>query len=102
MEAQQRKHLRRSCPDCHFEILQINGHEPDQSQKCIDKIDNISKGGFRFVTSRRFELEDRIKAVIFFSGGDSQETLGRICYCNEDEDSGGFAYGFSIINGFIH
>jgi len=101
MGAKPRKHIRRACQACHCEIHQINGEEPDQSQKHIGRIDNISKGGFRFLTSRRFELEDRIEAVIFFSDGISQKTLGRICYCNEDEDSGGFAYGFSIINGFI-
>ena len=47
-------------------------------------------------------LEDRIKARIIYTDGRSQETIGRICYCNEDEASGGYAYGFSIITGFIH
>ena len=54
------------------------------------------------MTSKRFELEDRINAKIIFSDGSFQETFGRICYCNEDEGSGKFAYGFSILDGFIH
>ena len=54
------------------------------------------------MTSKRFELEDRINAKIIFADGSTQETFGRICYCNEDETGGKFAYGFSILDGFIH
>lgn len=102
MGAKTRKDIRRPCKACRCEILQINGRVPALSQQYEGSIENISKGGFRFVTSRRFELEDRIKARITFTDGRSQETLGRICYRNEDESSGTFAYGFSILNGFIH
>ena len=102
MGAKTRKDVRRACKACCCEILQVNGREPDQSQLYEGNIENISKGGFRFVTSMRFELEDRIKAKIIFTDGRSQESLGRICYCNEDEKNGDFAYGFSILNGFIH
>ena len=102
MDAKTRIDLRLPCKVCRYQILSVNGEEPDQSQQYHGIIENISKGGFRFVTSKRFELEDRIKAKIIFTDGQSQETFGRICYCNEDEDNGGYAYGFSIINGFIH
>ena len=102
MGAKTRKDIRRACKACRCEILQVNGSEPDQSQLYEGNIENISKGGFRFVTSMRFELEDRIKAKIIFTDGRSQESLGRICYCNEDEENEDFAYGFSILNGFIH
>lgn len=101
MDARTRKHLRLSYLGCRCEILQVNGAEPDQSQKCKGDIENISKGGFRFVTSARFELEDRIRAVIVFPDGESQQTFGRICYCNDDDHSDGYAYGFSILDGFI-
>ena len=97
-----RKELRQACKTCRCEILQVNGKAPDQSQQYEGNIENISKGGFRFVTSKRFELEDRIKARIIFADGRSLESLGRICYCNEDGEAGNFAYGFSILNGFIH
>lgn len=102
MDARARKHSRLSCQACRCEILQVNGLKPDRSQYYSGDIENICKGGFRFVTSKRFELEDRIKAMLTFHDGYSQETFGRICYCNEDETSGGYAYGFSIIDGFIH
>ena len=101
MDAKARKDIRQPCKACRCEILLVNGKEPDQSQYYEGDIENISKGGFRFVTSKRFELEDRIKAKITFTDGRSQETVGRICYCNEDEKNGDYAYGFSIINGFI-
>jgi len=102
MDAKSRKDIRQPCKACRCEILLVNGKEPDQSQHYEGNIENISKGGFRFITSKRFELEDRIKAKIIFTDGRSQETVGRICYCNEGEKSGDYAYGFSIINGFIH
>jgi len=102
ISATSRKHIRQPCKACRCEILLVNGKEPDQLQQFEGIIENISKGGFRFVTSKRFELEDRIKAMIYFTDGRSQESTGRICYCNEDEKNGGYAYGFSVITGFIH
>jgi len=101
MDAKTREDIRLPCGACRYEILSVNGKEPDQSQQYQGIIENISKGGFCFVTSMRFELEDRITAKIIFTDGQSQETFGRICYCNEDGESGDYAYGFSIINGFI-
>lgn len=102
MDAKTRKDIRQPCNACRCEILLVNGKQPDQSQQYEGNIENISKGGFRFVTSKRFELEDRIKARLIFTDGRSQETTGRICYCNEIQENGDFAYGFSILNGFIH
>lgn len=102
IRAKSRKYVRQPCEACRCEILSVNGKEPDQSQQYEGDIENISKGGFRFVTPKRFELEDRIMARVFFTDGRSQESFGRICYCNEDEANGQYAYGFSIITGFIH
>ena len=102
MDATSRKDIRQPCKACRCEILLVNGEKPGQSQQYQGSIENISKGGFRFVTSMRFELEDRIKAMIIFTDGRTQETMGSICYCNEDEKNRDYAYGFSIINGFIH
>ena len=102
MDAKTRKDIRLQCIACRCEILSVNGKAPDESQQYVGDIENISKGGFRFTTSKRFELEDRIKARIYFTDGRSQESIGRICYCNEGKRNGDFAYGFSIITGFIH
>jgi len=102
MDAKTREDIRLPCKACRYEILSVNGEKPDQSQQHQGIIENISKGGFRFITSKRYELEDRIKAKIIFTDGRSQETFGRICYCNKDEKNGDYAYGFSVINGFIY
>lgn len=102
MDAKTREDIRLPCSGCRCEVLSVNGEAPDQSQQYRGIIENISKGGFCFVTSKRFELEDRIKVKLIFTDGRSQETFGRICYCNEDERKGNYVYGFSIINGFIH
>jgi hypothetical protein len=102
MDAKTRKHLRQPCKTLRCEILSVNGKQPELIQQYEGSIENISKGGFRFVTSKRFELEDRIRARIIYTDGRSHETIGRICYCNEEEGSDEYAYGFSILNGFIH
>jgi len=101
IDAKTRTDIRLPCKACRYEILSVNGDEPDQSLQRQGIIENISKGGLRFATSRRFELEDRITAKIILNDGRSQETFGRICYCNEDRENGGYTYGFSIITGFI-
>ena len=94
-----RKHKRVSCEACRCEVLQVNGEEPNEKQAYKGDIENISKGGFKFVTRKQYQLDDRICVRLYFADGRSHETLGRICYCNDDE-KGGYAYGFSIISGF--
>jgi len=99
LENRSRKHSRHECAQCRCRILQVNGAEPAASQAYDGGIRDIGKGGFCFVTTIGYELEDRLLARLQFADGSSHETLGRICYCNEEAD-GMFAYGFSILKGF--
>ena len=99
MDAMTRKHKRMSCVNCRFEVLKVNGEEPASGQMLDGDIENISKGGFKFITSQEYKLDDRIIVRLHFADGRSHETLGRICYCN-DSEQGRYAYGFSIISGF--
>ncbi|MGD8803621.1 MAG: hypothetical protein PVG12_10585, partial [Gammaproteobacteria bacterium] len=69
MDAKTRKDLRQPCKALRCEILSVNGKRPEPTQQYAGIIENISKGGFRFVTSKRFELEDRIKALIIYTDG---------------------------------
>ena len=81
------------------QILTINGEaQTFLSQKSF-YIQNIGKGGFRFISDISFELEDRVQVLLRFPDGFSQEVLGRICY-NEDFGDKQTAYGFSVIEGF--
>ncbi|RLA43529.1 MAG: hypothetical protein DRR06_11890 [Gammaproteobacteria bacterium] len=81
------------------QILIINGEvQTFLSQKKF-YIQNIGKGGFRFISDVSFELEDRVQVLLRFPDGFSQEVLGRICY-SEDFDDNQKAYGFSVIEGF--
>jgi hypothetical protein len=63
-------------------------------------IENISKGGFRFLTRIGLEPENRLVARICFTDGRVHERAGRICYCDEDTHDGSIACGFSVISGF--
>ena len=99
-----RKDLRQSGKGYSIQIRQINGVlQEDATDEYID-IDNISKGGFRFITSIDFELEDRVQVVLSFPDDTTKEVLGRICYSELVEKNKSAvsdkAYGFSILLGF--
>lgn len=82
-----------------IQVLTINGEvQSELSEKSL-YIENIGKGGFRFSTDVRFELEDRVQVLLHFPDGHKQEVLGRICYSDTMDDNS-IAYGFSVIDGF--
>ena len=81
-----------------IQILIINGTVSEQAEKSY-YVENIGKGGFRFISDDEFNLEDRVKVLLRFPDGYSQEVLGRICY-SDSSDDGKQAYGFSVISGF--
>jgi hypothetical protein len=82
-----------------IQILIVNGEvQSDLSQKSY-YIENIGKGGFRFISDAQFELEDRVQVLLRFPDGRSQEVLGRICYSDTVEENL-MAYGFSVLDGF--
>lgn len=82
-----------------IQILIINGEVQNKLSLKSYYIENIGKGGFRFVSDVKFELEDRVQVLLRFPDGHSQEVLGRICYC-DNLDSDQTAFGFSVIDGF--
>jgi len=81
------------------QVLIVNGEVKSKLSQKSYYIDNIGKGGFRFISDAVFELEDRVQVLLRFPDGYSQEVLGRICYSEEVED-GMLAYGYSVIDGF--
>ena len=82
-----------------IQILIINGEVQNHLSSKSFYIENIGKGGFRFIADLALELEDRVQVLLRFPDEHSQEVLGRICYSDEiSEDR--IAYGFSVINGF--
>jgi len=83
-----------------IQILFINEKvQENLTQKSL-YIENISKGGFRFVTDLQLVIEDRLQVILRFPDGRTKEVLGRVCYCDTVKDSGKTAYGFSVIDGF--
>lgn len=81
------------------QVLIINGEVQNHLSQKSFYIENIGKGGFRFLADIKFELEDRVQVLLRFPDDHSQEVLGRICY-SEDHDGEQTAYGFSVIDGF--
>ena len=103
MEAEQvvteRQQERSTAEGYCIQILIINGDvQRNQFHKSY-YIENICKGGFRFICDIDFELEDRVQVLLRFPDDHTQEVLGSICYVDEAEH-GSTAYGFSIIRGF--
>ncbi|HEB57402.1 MAG TPA: hypothetical protein ENI98_14090 [Gammaproteobacteria bacterium] len=82
-----------------IQILIINGEVQNHLSQKSFYIENIGKGGFRFISDVIFEIEDRVQVLLRFPDGYSQEVLGRICYSDEIEGDQR-AYGFSVIDGF--
>ncbi|MDT8283765.1 MAG: hypothetical protein RQ982_13275 [Gammaproteobacteria bacterium] len=81
------------------QVLIINGEVQNHLSQKSFYIENIGKGGFRFISDVTFELEDRVQVLLRFPNGRAQEVLGRICYSNVI-DKKNTAYGFSVIEGF--
>lgn len=88
-----------SAEGCYFQVLMINGEMRDGLSQKPFYLENICKGGFRFITEDNFELEDRMQVMLCFPNAYAQQVLGRICYCDEVDDIR-TAYGFSVIDGF--
>ena len=82
-----------------IQILIVNGEVQSNLSQKSHYIENIGKGGFRFISDITFELEDRVQVLLRFPDDRSQEVLGRICYSDKIEN-GKVAYGFSVIEGF--
>ena len=82
-----------------IQILIVNGEVQNQLSLKSYYIENIGKGGFRFLADITFELEDRVQVLLRFPDGHSQEVLGRICYSDKLDDEQ-TAFGFSVIDGF--
>jgi len=82
-----------------IQVLIVNGDvQTHLSQKSF-YIENIGKGGFRFLADVNFELEDRVQVLLRFPNGYSQEVLGRICY-KQEVPGNRKAYGYSVMDGF--
>ena len=82
-----------------IQVLIINGELQTHLSHKSFYIENIGKGGFRFISDVNFELEDRVQVLLRFPDDHTQEVLGRICY-SDSLDDGTMAYGFSVIDGF--
>ena len=84
---------------CYIHILMVNGEMKESLSRKPYYLENIGKGGFRFISDEPFELEDRVQVLLRFPNDYSQQVLGRICYCDQVDDAR-IAYGFSVIDGF--
>lgn len=83
----------------YFTVLNKNGETQNHLAEQSFHIEHICKGGFRFLSEEKFQLEDRVQVQISFPDKHSQKVLGRICYCDVIDDYRA-AYGFSVLNGF--
>lgn len=82
-----------------IQVLILNGEVQSHLSQKSFHIENIGKGGFRFISDVPFELEDRVQVLLRFPDGHSQEVSGRICY-SVTIDEKNTAYGFSVMEGF--
>ncbi len=83
---------------CFIQILNKNGETQNHLAEQSFHIEHICKGGFRFITKEKFELEDRVQVQLRFPDEHTQQVLGRICYSDAIDDR--TVYGFSVLNVF--
>lgn len=83
-----------------IQILTIDGQVQEHISQKSFYIENISRGGFRFVAEIELEIDCRLLVLLRFPDERTQEVLGRICYSNTQDNGDGVAYGFSVIEGF--
>ena len=84
---------------CFIQVLSKNGESHSHFDEKYFHIEHICKGGFRFLSREKFDLEDRVSVQLRFPDKHTQAVLGRICYCDKIDDERD-AYGFSVVNGF--
>ena len=94
-----RSQERRAAEGYCIQILAVNDQLDSYLSDRSYYIENIGKGGFRFITDAVFKLEDRVQVSLSFPDGYSQKVLGRICYSDEIDEKR-TAFGFSILDGF--
>jgi Tfp pilus assembly protein PilZ len=82
-----------------IQVLSVNDKEHEEAANSSFFMEDICKGGFRFISNHDFELEDRLHVLLSFPDENSQKVLGRICYI-DDIGKGNKAYGFSVLDGF--
>ena len=83
-----------------IQILTINGQAQQELAQKSFYIENISRGGFRFIATISLEIDNQLQVMLRFPDNRAEEVLGRICYCDESIEGDGVAYGFSVIDGF--
>ena len=82
-----------------IQVLNKNGEAQSHLTEKYFHIEYIRKGGFRFLSEEKFELEDRVQVRLRFPDDRTQQVLGRICY-SEEVEGDKTAYIFSVIEGF--
>jgi hypothetical protein len=82
-----------------IQVLNKNGEAQSHLAEKSFHIENIRKGGFRFLSDEKFELEDRVQVQLRFPDDRTQQVLGRISY-SEKIDGDKTVYLFSVIDGF--
>lgn len=83
-----------------IQILTINGQAQQELAQKSFYIENISRGGFRFIATISLEIDNQLQVILKFPDERTEEVLGRICYRDDTIEGDGVAYGFSVINGF--
>jgi len=73
----------------------------DQQQPCCGlPVHNISRGGLCFSSAEKFDVDERIKIIVFDGDEEIHQALGRICYCTE-QNTPEDLYGISFLDNYL-
>lgn len=65
------------------------------------QVNNISRGGIQFASTRPFELEQRIRLLLKLPNGRQHSATGRICYRDKQPGNDGDYYGISFLDHYL-
>ena len=65
-------------------------------------IENISRGGLRFLCHDQFNIDERIQITVHMANGETHSARARICYCDlNNTHNGDCHYGVSFLDNFL-
>ena len=66
-------------------------------------IENISRGGLRFLSPDQYSVDERIEIILHLNNGEKHSLMARICYRDEPRtaSNGSCCYGVSFLDHFL-
>jgi hypothetical protein len=98
----QRKDNRQSIDNAWLKLSRLPTSDHSAVPDQLYPVYNISRGGLRFSSTVQFDIQERLNVRVHLPNNTEHTALGRICYCEKDEQNKvGMFYGISFLDNFL-